>query len=60
MPETTALRARAAHCRELARHATDDQTRHILDDMASELEEEAAKLEVEDARSADDAAARSN
>jgi len=39
--------AKAVHCRELARWTSDGRTRHILIDMAAELETGAAEAEPE-------------
>ena len=42
------FRARAVHCRELARDASDARMRRTLTDMARELDEEADLIEAED------------
>ena len=43
------FRARAVHCRELARDARDAQIRRTLTDMAKELDEEATRIDAEEA-----------
>ena len=42
------FRRRAQQCRELAERAKDDYSRSTLSQMASELEDEANKIDVEE------------
>lgn len=42
---TAYLRAKATHCRELADIANNRELRQLLDELAGELEEEAARIE---------------
>ena len=45
--EAAKFRARAGQCRDLARDAKDPQSRRTLGEMATELDEEAEKIEAE-------------
>ena len=49
MGEAERFRARAAQCRHLAADAKDDQSRRVLCDMAKELEDEAVRINAEEA-----------
>ena len=52
MGEAERFRARAAQCRHLAQDAREDKSRRVLNDMAKELEDEAVKLDAEEAEAA--------
>ena len=52
MGEAERFRARAAQCRHLADDARDDESRHTLNDMAKELEDEAVRIDAEEAETA--------
>ena len=54
MGEASRFRARAAQCRLLAKGARDFESRRVLSDMATELEDEAAKIEVDEAAGSND------
>jgi hypothetical protein len=47
--EAGRFRARAIHCRELATNARDEQARQALTEMADDLEDEAGKIDDEEA-----------
>jgi hypothetical protein len=47
--EAGRFRARAIHCRELATNARDEQARQALTEMADDLEDEADKIDDEEA-----------
>jgi hypothetical protein len=49
MGESERFRARAAQCRKLALDARDDESRRALNVMAKELEDEAVKIDAEEA-----------
>jgi hypothetical protein len=53
--DSARFRARAVQCRTLADAARDDESRRSLSDMAQELDDEAAKMEAEEAERPDDA-----
>jgi len=42
------FRARASQCRLLAKDARDEESRRTLDDMARDLDDEAAKIDLEE------------
>jgi len=44
--EAAAFRSRARHCRELAKCARDEPSRRTLNDIAHDMEEEAARIDA--------------